>query len=591
MALPVLKLTEIDRLKDSERSFNAKPERAVMYTYVRATVAFIALFLVGAAAAAQSGARDAKSEKEPTAVITGRVTFKGKAASGVTVAILPADTAFERNLSVKATADEDGRYRFKSVAAGRYIITPLAPAMVVPLEANSFYPGKLVTVSDGEEVDGVDFALTRGGVITGRVTDDKGRPAIEQYIHLLQVDERGQKVGLQRFNYSYDFHTDDRGVYRVYGLSEGRYLVSVGESKEEGSIRFGPSGGLYERTFHPNVTDQSRATIVEVKEGVETAGIDIVLTSASKSYTASGRIIDADTGKPVANIQIAHGSLMKDNMVGGWGMSGLRSNAAGEFRIEALTPGRYAAFMVTEGEEDIYSDPAPFEITNEDIKGIEIRVRRGATITGVAVFEGEVEPDVLARLSSLQLFASVGRNEALVAPRFATTRVAPDGSFRVTGLKPGKVTLHLTGMPNERKGFSVLRVERDGREQREGIEVGAGEQVTNVRLVLAYGTSTIRGLVKVEGGEMPDNLIMSVHARRPGDQTFPVSPVYVDARRRFVLEGLSAGDYDVELIVMAADYNDPPPKIQPVKQRVSVPAGGTLDITLTVNLAARDKDN
>ncbi|HJQ71267.1 MAG TPA: carboxypeptidase-like regulatory domain-containing protein [Blastocatellia bacterium] len=561
-----------------------------MRTRVRAIVPLTTIFLIAIAAAAQSGARDSKGEREPTATITGRVMLKGEAAAGVIVTLLPAEPVMQRGLSARTTADKEGRYRFTAVAAGRYTVSPLVPGLVVPQEPNSYYVGKLVTVSEGEEVDGVDFALTRGGVITGRVTDDKGRPAIEQYLSLLRVDERGQKTGDQMSNF-FDFHTDDRGVYRVYGLPEGRYLVSVGESRDEDSVRIGAVGGYYERTFHPNTTEQSRATIVEVKEGMEATGIDIVLASASKSYTATGRIVDAETGKPAPNLQIAHGSLTRDNRVGSWGMAGNRSNAAGEFRIEGLTPGRYAAFVVAEPEADSYSEPAQFEIENEDVKGVEIKVRRGSSISGIAVVEGAADPDVTARLSSLQLFATGVGSAGLVAPRMATTRIGADGSFRVTGLGPGKITLWLTGMPNERKGFSVLRTERDGREQRDGIEVEAGEQITNVRLVLAYGTSVIRGMVKIEGGELASNLMMRVHALRPGEKAYSGTPVFVDARRRFAIEGLSAGDYDVELLIFPANRTDPPPKIQPVKQRVTVPASGTVEITLTVNLAARDKDN
>lgn len=589
----MLILTGIDRLKNSRRSSDATTERAVMYTRVRAMVAFIALFLalfvVAAAAAAQSGARDAKSEKEPTATIAGRVTLKGKAAAGVTIALLPADSVFERGLSARTKADEDGQYRFTAVAAGRFYVAPLAPALVVPPEANSFYPGKAVTVTEGEEVSGVDFALARGGVITGRVTDDKGRPVIEEFIYVLQVDERGQKVASQSYS-PFSFHTDDRGVYRVYGLSEGRYLVSVGQASDGNSIRFG-YGSFYERTFYPNVTDQSRATVVEVKAEAETSGIDMVVAPASKGYAVTGRVVDADTGKPVANVEVAHGAVAKDNRIGAWGISDNRTNAAGEFRIDGLTPGRYAAFVTSEEENDTYSDPAQFEVTSEDVKGIEVKVRRGASISGIAALEGANDADAIARLSSLQLHASGAKSEGLVAPRITTSRIAADGSFRVTGLKPGKIMLRLGGMPNDRKGFSVLRLERDGREQRDGIEVGPGERITDVRLVLAYGTSVVRGLVKVEGDELPANILMRVHAVRPGETQFVGTPVLVDARRRFALEGLSAGEYDIELLFMAADYNEPPPKIPPVKQRVSVPASGTVEITFTVNLAARDKDN
>jgi hypothetical protein len=589
-ALSLLIITDIDRLKNSKRSFDATLERAVMHTRARACVAFLALFLAGAAASAQTTDRDTKSEKDNTASITGRVTLAGKAAAGITVTMTTAEPSLSRAPAVKTTADEDGRYRLTGVAAGRYTVAPFAPALVVPQDVNSWMPGKLVTVSEGEQIEGLNFALTRGGVITGRVVDDKVRPVIEQYINLIQVDERGQKTGV-RTGGAYGFHTDDRGIYRIYGLPAGRYIVSVGEAKDSGSVRLGYGGGFYAQTFHPNVTEQARAAIIEVPLGTEVTGIDIVLSPASKSYTASGRIIDADIGKPVANIELAHGALMKDNRVGGYGWSGNRTNANGEFRIEGLTPGRYAAFTVEKDGSNLYSEPAPFEITNEDVKGVEIKVRRGATISGIAVVEGASDSDIAARLSSLQLFPVSTEDEGLDSPHITMTRVAADGSFRLTGLRPGKVTLELGGMPDERKGFSVLRVERDGGEQREGIEVEAGEQITNVRLVLAYGTSTIRGLVKIQGGEMPDNLVMSVHARRPGEKIGVGSSVMVDARRRFAIEGLSAGEYEIELHVFSARHAAPSPSIAPVKQRVTVPQSGATEVTLTLNLAAREKDN
>jgi protocatechuate 3,4-dioxygenase beta subunit len=561
-----------------------------MHTRARACVAFIALFLAGAAASAQTTDRDTKGEKEATASITGRVTVAGKAAAGITVTLAIAEPSFNRAPSVKTTADEDGRYRLTAIAAGRYTVSPFAPALVVPQDLNSWLPGKPVTVSEGEQIEGLNFELTRGGVITGRVVDDKGRPVIEQYIHLLQVDERGQKVGSQMGN-PYNFPTDDRGVYRIYGLPAGRYIVCVGEANDSGSIRIGVGGGFYARTFHPNATEQTRAAIIEVTPGTDTTGIDIVVSPASKSFTASGRVVDLDTGKPLPNIQFAHGALMKDNRVGGYGYSGQRTNANGEFRLEGLTPGRYAAFVIVDDESNLYSEPAPFEITNEDIKGVEIKVRRGATISGIAVVEGANDPDIIARLSSLQLLPLGIKDEGLASPHFTATRIAADGSFRIAGLRSGKVTLRLAGMPNDRKGFSVLRIERDGRDQREGIEVEAGEQVTGVRLVLAYGTSIIRGLVKIQGGELADDYAMSVYARRAGENTYTGFPVMVDARHRFAIEGLIAGEYELELQVISADYDGPPSPIAPVKHKVIVPPAGATEVTLTLNLAAREKDN
>lgn len=555
-----------------------------MHIYARASVAFLLMLLFSASASGQSLSR---GEKEVTATITGRVTMGGKPAPGVVVMLLTAEPTFKRAPSVRATTDEDGRYRLTNVSAGRYSVAPIAPALVVPQDSGSWQPGKLVTVSESEEIEGLNFVLTRGGVITGRITDSQGRPVIDENVYFLPVDEQGQKLAfaMPRFQ---EFQTDDRGIYRIYGLPAGRYLISSGEESDTGSVRIGFGSGFYARTFYPNAKEQSRAAIVEVTAGAETSGIDIVLGVASKSYTASGRIVDADTGKPLANVQFGHGA-MQGNNVGAFGWSGNRTNANGEFRIEGLTPGRYAAFMITESESENYSEPAQFEVTSEDIKGLEVKTRRGSSISGVAGVEGTNDADMLARLSSLQLYTMILRQDQGIAPpRMLPARIASDGSFRITGLRPGKIRIGLTGMPNDKKGFSILRIEREGRVMSDGIEVEAGEQITGVRLVLAYGTSVIRGLVKIEGGELPDNLILRVYALRSGDQAYAGIPVLVDARRRFALEGLSAGEYEVQLIVTSTNYkNAPPPPIAPVKQTVTVPQAGAVEITLTLNLGEK----
>ena len=563
-----------------------------MHKYARASAASLLLVLLAAFASGQTPGRDrdAKGEKEVAATIAGRVTLGGKPAPGVVVVVWPAEPTFKRTLYARATTDEDGHYRLTGVAAGRYTIAPLAPALVVPQDAGSWQTGQLVTVTEGEEVEGLNFALTRGGVITGRITDSQGRPVIAQEVNFFQVDERGQKLDSSGHRSFFGFQTDDRGIYRIYGLPKGRYLVSAGEESDGGSVRIGYGGGFYPRTFHPNTTEQSRAAIVEVTAGAETTGIDIVLGVASKSYTASGRIVDADTGKPIANVQFGHGT-MTGNSVGSFGWSGNRTNANGEFRIEGLTPGRYAAFMIGESESETYSEPAQFEVTNEDVTGVEIKVRRGSSISGVAIVEGTNDADVLARLSSLQVSPIILNQGNVASPRMTMARISADGSFRLSGLMPCKVKLWLTGMPSDRKGFSVLRVERDGRVVGEAIEVGAGEQITGVRLVLAYGTSVIRGLVRIEGGELPDDITLRVHAHRPGEDTFAGGPVIVDARRRFALEGLSAGEYEVELIALSSNRSAPRPPIAPVKQTVTVGQSGAVEITLTLNLAARNKDN
>jgi len=87
------------------------------------------------------------------------------------------------------------------------------------------------------------------------------------------------------------FFSDDRGVYRIFGLPAGRYLVSAGNSDNS------PFGQLFTgqrrvKTYYPGVTDEPSAKPVEVTAAGEAVGIDIKLGAATKGFVVSGRIIE-----------------------------------------------------------------------------------------------------------------------------------------------------------------------------------------------------------------------------------------------------------------------------------------------------------
>jgi Carboxypeptidase regulatory-like domain len=538
------------------------------------------------------------SKKEPTGSITGRVMVGGKPAVGVTVVVSP-DRSQMQQPAARATTDDEGRFTLKSVPAGSYTVLPYAPALVVGADTSWGQPGKSVTLVDGEEVDGIDFSLFKGGVITGRVTDAEGRLLVEQRVNLIRVDERGQRVPTPFFH-PFMFSTDDRGIYRLYGLAAGRYKVSVGEASESGMIRMGFGASPYPRTFHPDVNDEARAPVVEVSAGGESTGIDIKVGRPSRSYAAAGRIIDADSGKPQPNLQFGHGPVNREQrMIGGFGISSNRTNNNGEFRIDGLSPGRYAAFAVATEQVEFYSEPTVFEVTDNDVNAIEIKTRRGSTISGAVVIEGSDDPDVHAKLPKLELRASV-RTEELTAPSMGSTRPNPDGSFLITGLRPGKARISLGGFGFEpAKGFSLMRTEREGVVLREGIEVVAGENVTGVRVVIGYGTCVVRGQLSVQAGAIGPDARLRITARKL-DGDAPQAGDTADARGRFRLEGLLPGEYEITVNLMfispssSAPGAPPPPARQSnqtvAKKNVTVADGVETDVTLVVNLAAKEKD-
>ena len=207
--------------------------------------------VVSLAGAALGQTPDAKSKA--TGSVSGRVTIGDKPAPGIVVV---AGGMNQSTVTAQATSDADGHYRIGGLVAGQIAITPAAPLYVLPSSPMTG-SSKVVTLSSGEAVDGIDFKLTRGGVITGRVVDADGRPLIEERINLLPIDENGALSRQQFSRYNYQmYQTDDRGVYRLYGVPAGRYKVSAGE--EPGTISGLRASGYYQKAYYPDATDPAK---------------------------------------------------------------------------------------------------------------------------------------------------------------------------------------------------------------------------------------------------------------------------------------------------------------------------------------------
>src|SRR6185436_20121699 len=91
------------------------------------------------------------------------------------------------------------------------------------------------------QVTGIDLRLLRGGVISGNVRTQSGRPAAGVTVQVMQVQTVN---GVRQMSSSMTalmalangpITTDDRGVYRAYGLPPGEYLVQT-QTDSLGSI-------------------------------------------------------------------------------------------------------------------------------------------------------------------------------------------------------------------------------------------------------------------------------------------------------------------------------------------------------------------
>jgi protocatechuate 3,4-dioxygenase beta subunit len=519
--------------------------------------------------------------KAPTASISGRVTIDGKAVAGITVAATTSSSPLDNRTVAKTTTDDDGNYQLTGLAAGQFTIIPLAKAFVVGTTGAYKQPGQSITVAEGETITKIDFALVRGGVITGRITDAEGRPVIGERVSVVAKDAPDTSRPVTMLDGPRNM-TDDRGIYRVYGIGPGNYKVSVGRAATDNVAIMGMAGSQYTKTFYPGVAEEAKATVVEISEGSEVSDIDIVVHKLGRGSSVSGRVVDADSGQPVPNVFVVYSLLTEGTQqTRGMNFNGNQSDANGNFRLENVQPGHYAAYMLSAGQgAPSYSDQTPFDVADGDVSGVEIKVHRGATISGVAVVENNADPAVAALLQTVSLMAfRIGEG----APSFSRSQISADGRFSFDGLAPGKVQINVVGFPTPPKGLTLVRTELDGLEQRDGIEVNAGAQIIGVRLVFVHGTGSIQGQVRAEGGALPAvaRLQVIISSATGGTRRFTS---VVDARGHFVVENIPPGSYEMSVVAMGTDRTVS--TYAPVPRMVNVESG-PVQTVLIVNFDAK----
>jgi hypothetical protein len=524
-----------------------------------------------------------------TASISGRITVSGNPAANAVVTavvagpkiyidgpqIIQANGRESVDRSVyRAVTNGDGSYLITGLPAGQFNISALSPAYLPEDAAQGEDGAKKVTLDVGEARENMNFALIRGGVVTGRVIDDENRPQIKESVRLIQLLDDGDKrevSGKERQT----FETDDRGIFRIYGLRAGRYLAYVGGEN------YAVHGRKFELTYYPDTIEADQAKVIEVKEGSEITGIDIRLVNSGPKYEALGRVTEAETGKAIPQIRVYCIRVAKPEDKYGTGVADALTDIQGNFHMAGLRTGKYKVQLSSwDAENPFYSEDRYFEINSENANGVDLIAKRGGTVSGVAVIEGNKDKAIEKQFYRSNVLMIVNQNDG--GNRVGYKQISPDGSFQFIGLPPGKLKLKVL---NNDKTFFTHRLERNGITQPDGIDVELGENISGVRVLVVQGDGVIRGEVKANGGSLAEIIRLSVRFSLIGNSEYSKEEV-ADGKGKFLIEGLLPGEYKVGI-----NYSVKPGTItyQTVDQNVIVTSGAETATTLILNLNQESK--
>ena len=419
-----------------------------------------------AARPAQTPARDMPFRApDGTASITGHVMSDGPNPTPLRrVTVNLRSDAYRAGWSF--VTDDTGAFSFTSLPAGRYLLGASKPTYVTTSFGASKpgRPGQSIVLVDRQVVN-VTVTLPKGAVITGTIRDEFGTPVPNAYV---QIQRMVMRAGVRTPTFAGEVNmprTDDRGVYRIYGLAAGEYVVWTGTpflfetqklrhvtaAEIDAALRRPGDASAARATpvepqpivsapvYYPNTVVASDATVISVTAGEERTGIDIA-TRYVNAVDVQGHIVGPDGKVP---------SALTLTMMEVGGSSGSRTrfgrpSADGTFSFNGLTPGQYiisarAATAAAPASTDLNRNAPLFAradvtITGQKIPDVMLTLDAGASISGTVQSEGTSALDM--RTVSVSLEAILGKNDVAIGVTGVTP--AADGSFTIIGVTPGR---------------------------------------------------------------------------------------------------------------------------------------------------------
>jgi protocatechuate 3,4-dioxygenase beta subunit len=500
-----------------------------------------------------------------------------------------------------ATADEQGRFAFTALPAGRYTVSASKPGHVTisygQRQPGPGRPGTAIQLADGQQFD-MKLQLPRGGVLTGTVLDEHAEPTPGTQVRVMRYV---MQAGGRTLQSAGSGATDDRGIFRVYGLQPGEYVVcatprnanaeisrlqaeletlrerteavsrtDAAQAQQLAQTMASVQGRIaehveeqtgYAPVCYPGTTTPSMATPLVLGVGEERSGVDFQLQLMSLG-SVTGTILLPSGARP-QNFQV----MLVDRAaaVSTLGTMNTRVGTDGQFRFSNVPPGQYA--LVARGTvqparpvavEAGQPGPRPsgvrmwgtadVSVDGRAVSNVMLSLHPGMTVSGQLSFEGtQPAPADLSRVRVALSPADLGATRELTSGASGT--VDASGRFTIQHVMPGRYRLNASAAGGWFTASSVVA----GQDSLDfPFDVKPNQNIGGAAITMSNQPTEVRGtLVDDRGQPATDYTLIVFPADRrfwtPGGRRVSTTRPATDGG--FVLRNLAPGDYRIATVI------------------------------------------
>ncbi|HUJ20672.1 MAG TPA: carboxypeptidase-like regulatory domain-containing protein [Bryobacteraceae bacterium] len=435
-----------------------------------------------------------------------------------------------------AVTDATGHFAFQKLPAGTYSLTAQHPAFPQVQSVVSRFSAS-VTLGQDEQKHDLVITLMPGASISGRVTDEDGKPIAGCSVQTAQFAQgpSERKLYVTRAGSS-----DDRGQYRLEGLAKGHYYVLVQCQNllpaPHAFIRRGPGADLphrrYPPLFYPSSQDLSGATRLMLAAGADLRGIDFEMHPVS-AVNVFGHL----TGDPEALsrnpwVRLAARDPSISHMV--QYSPPFVDTRARTFRIDGVPPGSYTLWASAQDPGYAYQAKVPVDVGAVAPEPIEVPLIAGADFGGSLTIDGEEPAGFEVHVRLVPLDPDFSGN-------WPDGKVDRDGTFTLTSVLPGRWRVEV-GLP---RGYVRSFSLGDMQLSPYGFDVAPGA-AGRMHILASTKTAEVEGTVSGARAEAPNPAWVIAIPEDPDRMAAGRNwTAFAGEGDRFKVEGVEPGRYRV----------------------------------------------